>query len=195
MLGDIALSDIYRLSADSQEGVENGPKKRLIIPLFTESVAAGFPSPASDYIEAELDLNELCIDNPIATFFVRVRGLSMIGAGIKPDDLLVVDRSVKARDGAIVVALLEHEYTLKRLRITAPDHYWLVPENPDFQSIEIKGEMHFEVWGVVLTQIHFFGNNKFRPVQARPYGESHTLPKVENQPKNNLGQTSDAFRS
>lgn len=165
MLTDVSRADIYRFkyagddnNDDSDNGLESqDPLKRLLIPLFTESVAAGFPSPAADYIEANLDLNELCIDNPVATFFVRVRGLSMVGAGIQPGDLVVVDRSLEASSGSIVLALIENEFTLKRLKKTAGNHFWLLPENPDFPAIQVKEEMGFEVWGVVISVIHFFG--------------------------------------
>src|SRR5690606_35870975 len=85
------------------------------VPLYTERVPAGFPSPAQDYIEQTLDLNELCISHPAATFFVRVEGESMTGAGIFPNDILVVDRSLTARHGDIVIASLEREMTVKLL--------------------------------------------------------------------------------
>lgn len=165
----VSPADIYRFKYagdvdvdgngnGNNEGTESGgPLKRLLIPLFIESVPAGFPSPAADYIEANLDLNELCIDNPVATFFVRVRGLSMVGAGIQPGDLVVVDRSLEATSGSIVLALIDNEFTLKRLKKTADNHLWLLPENPDFPAIQVKEEMGFEVWGVVISVIHFFG--------------------------------------
>jgi DNA polymerase V len=85
---------------------------RLRIPLFLERVSAGFPSPAEDYIEKTLDLNELCIQHPAATFFVRVQGESMIGVGIFPGDVLVVDRSLRAQHGDIIIASLESEMTV-----------------------------------------------------------------------------------
>jgi len=165
MLTDVSPADIYRfkyagdnVDSDNNKAKESkGPLKRLLIPLFIESVAAGFPSPAADYVEANLDLNELCIDNPVATFFVRVRGLSMVGAGIQPGDLVVVDRSLEATSGSIVLALIDNEFTLKRLKKTADNHLWLLPENPDFPAIQVNEEMGFEVWGVVISVIHFFG--------------------------------------
>jgi len=91
--------------------------KCLKIPLFTEPVSAGFPSPAQDYIEQTLDLNELCIKRPNATFFVRVEGDSMIEAGIYADDILVVDRSVKAKQGDIIIAEINSELTVKELQL------------------------------------------------------------------------------
>src|SRR4051812_19566729 len=89
---------------------------RLRIPLFAGPIAAGFPSPADDYIEMQLDLNDLCIQHPHATFFARATGMSMINAGILPGDVLVIDRSVEPQDGSIVVALLEGGFTVKRYR-------------------------------------------------------------------------------
>ena len=96
---------------------------------YTERVPAGFPSPAQDYIEQTLDLNELCISHPAATFFVRVEGESMTGAGIFPNDILVVDRSLTARHGDIVIASLEREMTVKQLHLK-PEPVRLLACNP-----------------------------------------------------------------
>lgn len=125
----------------------------LSLPFFTHRVAAGFPSPADDHMDNHLDLNEHLVKHPAATFFVRVEGLSMIGAGIHPDDILVVDRSEDAGDGRIVVAAVDGELTVKRLRKQRARVY-LEPENPDFQPLEITREMNFVIWGVVTNVIH-----------------------------------------
>lgn len=106
-------------------------------------------------METALDLNEYMIDNPPATFFVRVTGESMTGAGIFPDDLLVVDRSVTARGGDIVVAVLDGEFTVKRLVRTA-GRVALVAENPDFPPIRITSESDLQIWGVVRHAIRSF---------------------------------------
>lgn len=124
-------------------------------PFFSSRVAAGFPSPADDHLENRLDLNEYLVRKPAATFFVRVEGLSMINAGIQPDDILVVDRSEQASDGKIVVAAVDGELTVKRLR-TERARVFLMPENPDYSPIEITGETSFVVWGVVTGVIHKF---------------------------------------
>jgi DNA polymerase V len=124
-------------------------------PFFSSRVAAGFPSPADDHLENRLDLNEYLVRKPAATFFVRVEGLSMINAGIQPDDILVVDRSEQATDGRIVVAAVDGELTVKRLRMERARVY-LMPENPDYSPIEITGETSFVVWGVVTGVIHKF---------------------------------------
>jgi DNA polymerase V len=152
MSADIHPAEIYPFSNVTNTGQAN----RVLIPLFTETIAAGFPSPAEDYVEMLLDLNELCIQHPVSTFFVRARGQSMIGAGIQPGDLLVVDKSLEAHNDSIVVAVLDGEFTLKRLRMRPGNQYFLLPDNPDYPPIEIKEGMEFEIWGVVVSVIHFF---------------------------------------
>ena len=125
---------------------------RLSIPLFLERVSAGFPSPAEDYIEKTLDLNELCIQHPAATFFVRVQGESMVEAGIMPDDVLVVDRSLSAKHGDIIIASLESEMTVKQLHLTPPP-VRLLPRNAAYQPILIEDDMVLEVFGVVTNVV------------------------------------------
>jgi DNA polymerase V len=121
--------------------------------LFSGPVAAGFPSPASDYIEGKLDLNEHLIRHPAATFFVRASGDSMIGAGIFPGDILIVDRALKAVDSNIVIASIAGEFTVKRLQISK-GRISLVPENRRYNPIEINDESDLKVWGVVTYVIH-----------------------------------------
>jgi DNA polymerase V len=125
---------------------------RLRIPLFLERVSAGFPSPAEDYIEKTLDLNELCIQHPAATFFVRVQGESMIEAGIFPGDVLVVDRSLDAKHGDIIIASLESEMTVKELHLKPPP-VCLLPRNPAYRPILIEDGMVLEVFGVVTNVV------------------------------------------
>jgi DNA polymerase V len=123
------------------------------IPFYTCPVSAGFPSPAEDYIEGKLDLNRYLIHNPVATFFVRVTGDSMIGAGIHSGDLLVVDRSLHPSDGMVAIAVVNGEVLVKRLQtIRGKTH--LVAENPDYPPLEIKEEMDFQIWGVATSVIH-----------------------------------------
>ena len=128
---------------------------RLARPLFRSRVPAGFPSPAEDYVEAALDLNEHLIAHKEATFFVRVRGDSMIGAGIRNGDLLVVDRAREAKDGDIVIAVVDGELTVKRLNQRGA-HLCLMPENPSYNPIEFKDGQELTVWGVVTSAIHQF---------------------------------------
>ncbi len=126
---------------------------RVNISLFLSRIHAGFPSPADDYVDNVLDLNELVTKHPAATFFVRVSGESMINAAICENDVLVVDRSIEAFDRAIIVAFLDGEFTVKRLRKTH-DALYLFPENPKFKPIRITEDADFQVWGVVTYIIH-----------------------------------------
>jgi DNA polymerase V len=128
-------------------------RRNLSLTLFTCPVSAGFPSPAEDYIEGKLDLNQHLIGNPIATFFVRVSGDSMIGAGIHSGDLLIVDRSLEPRDGRVVIAVVDGELLVKRLRISR-GKVSLEAENPGYPALTVREGMGFEVWGVVTSVIH-----------------------------------------
>lgn len=123
------------------------------IPLFAASVQAGFPSPAEDFIEAELDLNTLLIPRPAATFFVRVKGSSMEGAGIFEGDILIVDRSLSPSHGKIVIAVIQGELTVKRIHLIGGE-LSLLPENPRFPPIKIRPDEDFHIWGVVSYVIH-----------------------------------------
>ncbi|MDC4429529.1 translesion error-prone DNA polymerase V autoproteolytic subunit [Acinetobacter baumannii] len=126
------------------------------IPLATERVAAGFPSPAQDDIEQALDLNEYLIRNENATFIVRANSLSMLDAGIDIDDPLIVDRSIPAKSGDIVIALIDNDFTVKRLMIDTqfqPPKVWLKAENPDYQNIYIEEGQELVIWGVVTYNL------------------------------------------
>ena len=124
-------------------------------PLFAARIPAGFPSPADDYVDKGLDLNEFLVRHPAATFFVRVAGNSMTGAGINSGDILVVDRAETARDQSVVIAALNGELTVKRF-VRDGDRVSLVSENDAYAPLEVTGEMDFEVWGVVVHVIHSF---------------------------------------
>jgi DNA polymerase V len=124
-------------------------------PLFMTAVSAGFPSPAESYIEGHLDLNRYLIKHPVATFYVRVSGDSMMGAGINAGSILVVDRHVEAEDGDIVIARINDELCVKRLRVRR-GRIWLMPENDNYQPIEVIESMDFEVWGRVMHAIRTF---------------------------------------
>ncbi len=123
------------------------------LPLFQSKVEAGFPSPADDYIEATLDLNDHIVKNPAATFFARATGESMTGAGIFPDDILVVDRSLKPKNGSIIIAVIDGELTVKRLSMYQ-GRVELLSENPRYKPIVISDEASLNVWGVVSYVIH-----------------------------------------
>lgn len=123
------------------------------LPLFASPISAGFPSPADDYVEKKLDLNDHLVRNRQATFFLRVRGDSMIGAGIHNGDLLIVDRSLTAVHKKIVVAIVGGELLVKRL-MRVNGKVFLAAENPNYEPIEVTAEFGFEIWGVVTNVIH-----------------------------------------
>ena len=142
-MSDIKIDGIFKFEE----------KGKLKLPMYTEGVSAGFPSPADDFAGYRLDLNELLIKHPLATFLVTVSGNSMINAGIHSGDILVVDRSSEPTDGKIVIAIINGDFTVKRLKIIhgVP---CLVPENPDYPIIEMKESMEMMIWGVVTSVIH-----------------------------------------
>ncbi|CAM4085046.1 MULTISPECIES: translesion error-prone DNA polymerase V autoproteolytic subunit [Lelliottia] len=131
----------------------------MLLPLFMERVPCGFPSPAQDYVEDSLDLNKLVIKHPSATYFVRVSGDSMIGAGISNGDLLVVDRSLSAVHGDIVIAAVAGEFTVKELQ-TYP-RLQLIPHNASYSPILFEGEEELEIFGVVTFTLK--ANRHVRP--------------------------------
>ena len=122
-------------------------------PLFMSPVWAGFPSPAADYVEERLDINRYLVRRPAATFFVKVRGDSMTGAGIHSGDILVVDRSEEPTDGKVVVAALDGELTVKRIRFIG-DKVLLVADSDGYSPIAVDEGAEFAVWGVVKHSIH-----------------------------------------
>lgn len=123
------------------------------VEIFTEHIPAGFPSPAEDFLEKRLDLNDYLINNRSATFLVRVTGNSMEKAGISDGDILVVDRSAEPTDGKVVLCVLNGEFTVKRISKNK-DKLFLVPANDQYPPIEVKPEMDFRIWGVVTYSIH-----------------------------------------
>jgi DNA polymerase V len=129
------------------------PDQTQEIPLFTSSVSAGFGSLAEEHIERTLDLNELIVKRPAATFFVRADGDSMRGAGIHSGDILVVDRSIEPTSGKIVIAVVNGEFMVKRLLIDR-EGVFLMPENPSFPRVKITEGYDFKLWGVVTYVIH-----------------------------------------
>ena len=127
----------------------------VAVPLASYGAAAGFPSPAEDHLDRALDFNELLIENVPATFVVRVAGDSMTNVGIMPNDYAVVNRALRAVDKAIVVALVDGEFTLKRYRRRG-GRIWLQAENAAYQDIDILDGMAFEIWGVVTGIVRKF---------------------------------------
>ena len=127
--------------------------KKFRIPLLNDSVSAGFPSPADDYTEENIDLNEHLISNPFSTFFLRVKGESMINAGIKDKDLIIVDKSLIAKPGNIIIAMIDGEFTIKRLSIKN-DELYLKAENNNYPDFRFKNHIDVQIWGVVIYSIH-----------------------------------------
>ena len=142
---------------NNRQGLEwfhtSSPGNHWRLPLFISKVAAGFPSPADDYVEKTLDLEELLIEKPAATFFVRAQGDSMLGAGIHPNDILVVDRSKEPMPDKIVICAVNGELTVKRL-IFSNDQWRLKAENPAYPDIPLTEDLETVFWGTVTNVIH-----------------------------------------
>lgn len=122
------------------------------INFFDTGISAGFPSPADDFKEQRLSLDDELVKNKEATFYARVSGQSMIGAGLDDNDLLVIDRSLEPENNKIAVCFLDGEFTVKRLRVSN-DEVWLQPENPNYPTIKITEENNFVIWGIVTNVI------------------------------------------
>lgn len=126
--------------------------EHIAVPLYLCRVSAGFPSPALDYVERDIDLNDWLIRNKLATYIVRVEGDSMVGE-IHPDDRLIVDRSLEPRHGDVVVACVDGEMLVKRMLIES-GRCFLVAENPQYPAIELNGDSELTIWGVATHCIH-----------------------------------------
>ena len=125
----------------------------ITLPLYGSSVSCGFTSPAEDHVENQLSLDDYLVSNPESTFFVRASGDSMIGAGIFDGDLLIIDRSIEVKNNAIVLAILDTEFTVKRL-IKTGDAITLRAENDAYDDIQVRDNQTMMVWGVVVHVIH-----------------------------------------
>jgi len=134
--------DIYAVSSDTE----------LRLPMAQEGISAGFPSPAQDFMDTFIDLNKELVKSPSSTFYARVRGTSMQGAGIDNGDLLVIDKSVLPADGKIAVCYIDGEFTVKRIRLEK-DCCWLMPANDAYKPIRVTAENDFLVWGIVIYLI------------------------------------------
>jgi len=145
---------LYRInSTRALDFYSSATTSKAEVPLYASAVSAGFPSPADDYLELSLDLNKYLIKHPAATFHVRVKGDSMINAGIHDGDLLIVDKAVEANNDDVVVCVIDGEFTVKRLKKVDGEIY-LIPENSHYQALKITEDMDFQVWGVVTYTIH-----------------------------------------
>ena len=151
----IPTIEVYKSQVKSKVEVfltKDNPTE-LSIPIFTSRVQAGFPSPADDHLEDALDLNTHLIHHKEATFFVKAQGDSMLGAGIQQGDILIVDKSLSAKSGKIVIAVVDGEFTVKRLH-KYKGNITLKAENHDFEDIKIGGTDELIIWGVVTSVIH-----------------------------------------
>jgi len=134
---------------------ESPKRKKVLIPLFLTPVHAGFPSPADDFVESRLDLNDYLIDKPAATYFLRVNGNSMIDLSINDGDLLIVDRSLEPKNNNIVVASVDGDFTVKTFQKHAKQ-VRLMPANKMFKPIIVRDGENFMIWGTVKHVIHTF---------------------------------------
>jgi len=143
----IKVNSICRYIQNAQSTTE--------IPLTSLGISAGFPSPADDFLDLNIDLNKHLIKNPSTTFFGRVSGSSMIEAGISDGDLLIIDKSIEPKSGQIAVCFIDGEFTIKRIK-KEKDCIWLLPENKDYKPIRVTEENDFLIWGVVINSIKYF---------------------------------------
>lgn len=123
------------------------------ITLYGDSVPAGFPSPADDYLDMDLNLHDYLVQHPSATFCVRAIGDSMVDAGIQSSDVMVIDRALTPKNNDIILAVVNGEFTVKRIK-KSEDELYLMPANENYKPMKITEEMNFQVWGVVNFIIH-----------------------------------------
>ena len=123
------------------------------IPLYGDAVPAGFPSPADDYLDMDLNLHDYLVQHPSATFCVKAIGDSMVDAGIKSSDVMVIDRALTPKNNDIILAVVDGEFTVKRIKKN-DDELYLIPANENYRPVKITEDMDFQVWGVVTFIIH-----------------------------------------
>jgi DNA polymerase V len=134
--------DFYTANTDS----------KVLLPFIDGGIAAGFPSPAQDYVDLKIDLNTELISNPSSTFYARVKGTSMQDAGIMDGDILVIDKSLEPKEGDTAVCFIDGEFTLKYIKFES-DAVYLLPANPKFEPIKVTEENNFCIWGIVTYSI------------------------------------------
>jgi len=127
-------------------------ESELRIPFIPDGVSAGFPSPAADFMENNIDLNKELSENPLATFYIKVKGNSMIDAGIEDKDVLIVDRSIEPQDNKIAICFIDGEFTVKRIKLEK-DCLYLIPENSNYTPIKVTEETQLIIWGIVTYVI------------------------------------------
>ncbi len=126
--------------------------EKLNIPFMGSRISAGFPSPADDFLESSIDLNKELVKRPQSTFYARVKGVSMIDAGIDDGDLLVIDKSLSAKNGSIAVCFVDGEFTVKTLKLDK-NTCWLMPANSNYKPIKVTPDTNFQIWGIVVHVI------------------------------------------
>ena len=129
--------------------------KKTKIKLYTTSISAGFPSPAEDHMDISLDINEYLVKHPSSTFYIYVKGDSMIDSGIFDGDLLIVDRSLEVKSNSVVVAVIDGDFTVKKIKKDSGNLY-LIPQNKKYKPILLENNMDFQIWGIVTHTIHHF---------------------------------------
>jgi len=139
---------------------------KLELPLYLCPAAAGFPSPADDHLDSNLDLNAFLVNSPASTFFLRASGNSMIGASINDGDMMIVDRSLEAYHDDIIIAVVDGEITVKRLH-WIDEEILLIPENTNYKTIAITENSEFHIWGVVTDVLHSFHRKSRLKVRSR----------------------------
>ncbi|OYX22955.1 MAG: peptidase S24 [Flavobacteriales bacterium 32-35-8] len=127
----------------------------LELPFVVNGISAGFPSPADDFLDINIDLNKHLIKNPSTTFYGKVKGNSMIDAGIHDGDLLIIDKSLEPKNNKIAICFIDGEFTVKRIKIEK-DIIWLIAENKDYQPIKVTKDNEFLIWGIVINVIKYF---------------------------------------
>lgn len=137
--------DIYKAVSDTQ----------LELPVINPGISAGFPSPAMDFIDVSIDMNKYLIKRPTATFYGRVKGVSMKNCGIDDGDLLVIDKSIPPSNNKIAVCYIDGEFTVKRINVNE-GACWLIPENKNYKPIKITEDNDFQIWGIVTHVIKTF---------------------------------------
>jgi DNA polymerase V len=127
-------------------------ENQIELPYISSGIKAGFPSPAADFDESKISLDNVLVKNKEATFYAKASGNSMIGAGIDDGDILVIDRSIEPQNNKIAVCFIDGEFTIKRIKIENEDVY-LMPENKNYKPIQISEENNLIIWGIVTYVI------------------------------------------
>ena len=146
------MSALKLHSSNTLEIFSAATESVLELPVISEGISAGFPSPALDFIDLTIDMNKHLVKHPATTFYGRVKGQSMKDVGIFDGDLLVIDKSLQPTDNKIAVCYIDGEFTIKRIQIQK-DCIWLIPENEAYQPIKVTADNNFIIWGMVTHVI------------------------------------------